>query len=331
MEREMSRFPPHPVAASRRWLRRALARLGLGTLLVLAVPLLVAFLWLRLFGLPGPAKARLMAAIERSHVFPFPVSVDRFLLDATGAVLAEHVTVFRDSERRSVMLKVDEVRVGIAWLSWWRGGGLIDGASISKADVRYPIGPETADFHDVNADVSFDGHDIRIENAQAHFRNLAMYLRGTIHNNGFPQSHPPTDEQWRARAAVWRSVRRVAEDISGEVPIEMQLEFEAASAISAPAAPTSPSRGRHLTWRSAPVDEISLHGTLNDGLVELADFKIGLERGDLTAYGEWNIEKRSAELQFTSSPRFHHARPPPFPGRWDGPWTGSPFRPGRPA
>ena len=35
--------------------------------------------------------------------------------------------------------------------------------------------------------------------------------------------------------------------------------------------------------------------------MELSDFKIGLERGDLTAYGEWNLADRTAALQFTSS------------------------------
>ncbi len=68
------------------------------------------------------------------------------------------------------MLQVDLVRVSFAWLSWWRGTGLIDSASISNADVSYPIGPQdTADFHEVNANVAFDGKDIKIENAQARF------------------------------------------------------------------------------------------------------------------------------------------------------------------
>ncbi len=71
--------------------------------------------------------------------------------------------------------------------------------------------------------------------------------------------------------------------------------------------------GRHLTWRSAPVDEFSIHGSLNDGIVELSDFKIGLDRGDLTAYGEWNLGDRNAELQFTSSMDISTLAPA-FPG-----------------
>src|SRR5271170_1486276 len=175
----------------RHYLRRVLARLTLGTMVTLAVPLIIAVLWLRFFGLPEVAKVSLLAEIQKRHIFPFPVSVDRLLLDPTGAVLANRVTVFRDTNRQSVMLKVDRIRISFAWLSWWSGTGLIDSASISNADVSYPIGPQdTADLHEVNANVAFDGKDIKIENAQARFLNLALSVRGTIHNDGFPTAEP---------------------------------------------------------------------------------------------------------------------------------------------
>jgi hypothetical protein len=295
--------------------RRGLwARLGLGTVVTIAVPLFVVFLWLRIFGLPDVAKNYLLAAIERRHIFPFPVAVDRFYLDPTGAVLADRVTVFRDANRQSVMLQVDEVRISIAWLSWWRGLGLIDSASISNADVRYPIGQEeTADFHEVNADVAFNGHDIKIENAQARFLNLALYLRGTIHNDGFSKNKPPTEEQLDRRAAIWRSVLKAVDDVGTERPIDVQLEFETSTQDLGGGRANFALESQHLTWRSAPVDELSIHGSLADGIVELSDFKIGLDRGDLTAYGEWNIADLSAELQFTSTMDFTTLAPA-FPG-----------------
>ncbi len=282
--------------------------------MLLAFPLVLLFLWLRLFGLPGLVKDRLMAEVERRHVFPFPVTVDRFLLDATGAILAEHVTVYRDAARQSVMLQVDEVRVRVAWLSWWRGGGLISGASIAHADVRYPIGPEeTADFHDVDGDVAFNGRDIRIENAQARFLNLALSVRGTIHNDGFPKSKPPTPGQLQERAAIFRSVLGAVRDVEAPQPINMELEFETTTHDLGGGRANFVLAGQDLTWRTAPVPEISIHGSLADGLVELTDFRIGLERGELTAYGEWNLADRSAELQFTSSLDFTSLAPA-FPG-----------------
>ena len=216
----------------RHYVRRLLARLTLGSMVTIAVPLLVVILWLRFFGLPDVAKVYLLAEIRARHIFPFPIAVDRLLLDPTGAMLANRVTVFRDANRQSVMLQVDQVRVSIAWLSWWRGTGLIDSASISNADVRYPVGPEeTADFHEVNADVAFDGKDIKIENAQARFLNLALSVRGTIHNDGFPAAKPPTTEEQarvearRIRKHGGRSCRRWTTSARNS-PIDVQLEFE---------------------------------------------------------------------------------------------------------
>jgi hypothetical protein len=307
-----------PAPAPRRIWRRLLARLSLHTVLMMVVPLLVLFLWLRFFGLPDAAKNYLMAEIERRHVFPFPVSVDRFLLGATGAIIADNVTVYRDTGRQSVLLKVDRVKVRVAWLSWWRGGGLIEGASISNADVRYPIGPEeTADFQQVEGDVAFNGSVIKIENARARFLDLALSIRGTIHNDGFPKRKPMTpeeiQEQERAREAIFRSVRKVSDDIGGPQPINVELEFETATQDLAGGRANFILEGQDLTWRSAPVAEISLHGSLADGVVDLSDLKIGLDRGELAAYGEWNLEDHSAELQFTSSLDFTTLAPA-FPG-----------------
>jgi len=305
----------------RHYLKRLLARLTLGTMVTIAVPLLVVIAWLRFFGLPDVAKTYLLAEIQRRHIFPFPVSVDRLLLDPTGAVLAERVTVFRDANRQSVMLQVDRVRVSFAWLSWWRGSGLIDSASISNADVSYPVGPQdTADFKEVNADVSFDGKDIKIENAQARFLDLALSVRGTIHNDGFPAAKTATTtdaatvtKQLQARQDTWETIVRAMDDLGTEEPIDVQLEFESSTRDLDNGRANFSLDGRHLTWRSAPVAELSIHGSLNDGLVELSDFTIGLDRGELTAYGEWNLADRSAELQFTSSADFTTLAPA-FPG-----------------
>jgi hypothetical protein len=303
----------------RHYLKRLLARLTLGTVVTIAVPLLVVVAWLRFFGLPDVAKTYLLTEIQRRHIFPFPVAVDRLLLDPTGAVLADRVTVFRDADRQNIMLQVDQVRISFAWLNWWRGTGLIDSASISNADVSYPVGPEeTADFHEVNADVSFAGKDIKIENAQARFGDLAISIRGTIHNDGFPTAKPHPEAQAATEATsrqdTWRTILQAMDDIgTEEQPIDVELEFETSTADLGGGRANFLLDGRHLTWRSAPVDEFSIHGSLSDGIVELSDFKIGLDRGDLTAYGEWNLADRTAELQFTSSADFTSLAPA-FPG-----------------
>jgi hypothetical protein len=302
------------VRTPRYFVKRLLARLGLGTLVTFGVPLLVVVLVLRFYGLPDFAKDYLLGQIESRHILPFPIAVDRLLLDPTGAVLANRVTVYRDNNRQSVMLMVDRVRVSFAWLSWWRGSGLIDSASISNAEVRYPVGPNvTLDFHEVNGEVSFDHQDIKIEDAQARFMDLALSVHGIIHNDGFPASKPSTPEQIAAREDIWRTVLAAMDDVGTEHPIDVELEFESSTRDLGSGRANFTLDGRNLTWRSAPVNEFSIHGSLSDGVVELSDFKIGLDRGELSAYGEWNLAERSATLQFTSSMDFTTLAPA-FPG-----------------
>lgn len=303
---------------SRHYLKRLLARLGRGVVVTMAAILLVVILYLRFFGLPNEAKVYLLGEIQRRHIIPFPIAVDRLLLSPTGAILADRVTVYRDADRQSIMLQVDRVRLSVAWLSWWRGRGFIDSASISNADVHYPIDPQdTINFQEVNAAVAFDGKDIKIEEAQARFLNLALSVRGTIHNDGFPAAQPPTEEQKKeqiqSHEAIWRTARSAMEDIGTERPIDVELEFETSTRNLDGGRANFVLEGQRLTWRSAPVSDLSIHGSLGDGIVELSDFKIGLERGELTAYGEWNLAERSAELQFTSSMDFTSLAPA-FPG-----------------
>lgn len=303
----------------RHYVRRLLARLTLGTLVTIAVPLLVLLLVLRFYGLPLVAKDYVLNEIQKRHIFPFPVAVDQLQLDPTGAILANRVTVFRDANRQNVMLRVDRVRVSVAWLDWWRGRGVIDSASIANAEVSYPLGPtETVDFHEVNADVAFDGKEIKIENAQARFLDFALSVRGTIHNDGFPAKAASTStltpaQQTAARENTWRTIERTVDDIGTEQPIDVQFEFETSTRDLGGGRANFALDGRHLTWRTAPVDEFSIHGTLNDGVAELTDFTIGLERGELSAYGDWNLGDHTAALQFTSSMDFTTLAPA-FPG-----------------
>jgi hypothetical protein len=304
----------------RHYVKRVLARLTMGTLVTIAVPLAVTLLVLRVYGLPEVAKDYLLNEIQKRHIFPFPVAVDSLQLDPTGAILANRVTVFRDANRQSIMLQVDRVRVSIAWLSWWRGRGFIDSASIANAEVDYPIGPtETADLHEVNADVAFDGKDIKIENADARFLVFALSVRGTIHNDGFPVTKTVSTstltpaQRIAAREANWRTIVKAVDDIGTEQPIGIQFEFETSTHDLGGGRANFALDGRHLSWRDAPVDEFSINGSLNDGVAELTDFKIGLQRGELSAYGTWDLGNHSAELQFTSSMDFTTLAPA-FPG-----------------
>ena len=207
------------------------------------------------------------------------------------------------------MLQVDRVRVSIAWLSWWRGRGMIDSASISNAEVQLSHRPEeTADFHEVNADVAFDGKDIKIENAQARFLDFALSVRGTIHNDGFPVAarRRPT-QQTAARAGHLALGTEAIDDIGIEQPIDVQSSSRLRRAISARGRANFALDGRHLTWRTAPVDEFSIRGTLNDGVVGADRFqdRPRARRTDRLRRMEPRRPHRRAAIHLVDG--FHHA------------------------
>jgi hypothetical protein len=302
------------ISETRQRLRRIVRRIGVGTLVLIAAPVVLAIVWLRFFGLPDSAKNYLLDQVQQRKVLPYPVTIDRLLLSPTGALLAKGVTVFHDASRRDTMLQVDQVRVGIAWLSWWRGRGIVNSASIANAEVRLPIGQhETAVFTDVNADFAFDGHDIRIDNAQAHLLNLALSVRGIIHNDGFTPGPKQTDQQTKAHEDIFRSAKKALADVGSPEPLDVELEFETTTRDLVGGRANFSVEGQNLTWRGAPIEEFGIHGTLGDGVVDLNDFKVGLDRGELTAHGEWNLGDHAAELQFTSSMDFTTLAPA-FPG-----------------
>ena len=143
--------------------------------------------------------------------------------------------------------------------------------------------------------------------------DLDLLVRGVIHDQGFPTPKPPTGQQIEAREAIFRSVRKALADLGGAQPLEVQLEFDTTTRDLPGGRANFSVAGRNLTWRGAPVDQFDLHGTLGDGVVSLNDFKIALDRGDLSAYGEWNLADHAAELQFTSSMDFTTLAPA-FPG-----------------
>jgi uncharacterized protein involved in outer membrane biogenesis len=302
------------VTGTRQRKLRVVRHLSVGTLVLFAAPVVVAILWLRFFGLPDSTKNYLLSEIQRRHVLPYPLAIDRLLLSPTGALLADHVTVYRDATRESTLLYVDQVRVGVAWFSWWRGRGIINSARIANAEVRLPIGPsETAVFQNVNAGFAFDGHDIRIDDAEARFLNLQLAVRGIIHNDGFQPGAKATDQQIAAREDIFRSVEKALGDLAAPQPIDLELEFETATHDLVGGRATFSIEGQNMTWRGAPIAEMGIHGTLGDGVVNLNDFKIGLDRGELTAYGEWNLAGHTAQLQFSSSMDFTTLAPA-FPG-----------------
>jgi hypothetical protein len=282
-----------------RWLRRFLARLGVTSLMMLLVPLVIAALWLRFYGLPGQIKERLLLELRNRGL---AVSVDRLLLDPTGGVLAERLTVYRGMDQQQIWLQVDRARIGFAWLSWWRAKPLIESASVSNAQIQLPIGEhETVDFKEVNAEVNFDSTGLQVTSAQARLLSLELVLQGRIHFGPLPQQKAATPEEMEQRGKIWRSIKNFAEEIETSQPILLQSNFDFPMSDPKAAWMQIELESRYAWWRGVPIQEVALSANLKDGLFKLNEFRVRLARGEFSVYGEWRTSDKKTELQFNSN------------------------------
>lgn len=282
--------------------------------MLLIVPLVVAILWLRFFGLPDQVKTYLLQELERRGL---AVSVDRLLLDPTGGVLAERLTVFRGMDRQEVWLQVDRARIGFAWLSWWQGKPFIDRASVSNAEINLPIGPhESVKLRQVNANAILGANRIEVLFAEARLLNLHLVLKGNIHLNGFPPSHPPTPEEVAGREKLWATIEDYADELDTEKPIHLQVDFDIPTKDPQTARVELGLKTQLIRFRGAQIQEVNLNAHMGDAKVVLDQFQIRLARGEFLMTGQWDLVGRKASIEFNSNLDFSPLAPAfPEPAR----------------
>ncbi|PAW79397.1 MAG: hypothetical protein B9S32_02320 [Verrucomicrobia bacterium Tous-C9LFEB] len=297
-----------------KWLRRFLARLGITGLMLVLVPLIISIMWLRYYGMPQQVKDLLLTELARHNIH---VSVDRLLLDPTGGLLADRLTLYRKPDRQQILLQIDRARIDFAWLSWWQGKPFLQSASVSNADVSLPFGDkETIDFRQVNAKFNLTSTGLDVVSAEARLLNIQLLLQGRIRFKALPaQGKELTAEEKARRDALWRKIEDYAGEIETERPIKLQGEFD----ISATEPATSTAQvalfTRFARWRGVQVNELGLTAKLADGVLTLDDLHVRLARGEFSLYGQWHVTETKAQLEFSSNLDFTPLAPA-FEPRW---------------
>ncbi|SDU09853.1 AsmA-like C-terminal region [Verrucomicrobium sp. GAS474] len=294
------------IAATRRtWsrLQKFLAGLGLSTLGVIVTAILVVVLILRFYGLPPQVKAYVLKELEERGI---AVSFDKLLLDPTGAILAERLSVFRTTERQDLILQVDQVRLGIAWFSWWRGQPLLQSATVRNAAVHLPLTPDsTVNLTQVNARVDWTqgGKGIVIRQAQARLLNLEFDVRGSILIDGpLPVRKSAVDASARERIdALWRQVVAVADDFDTQRPVPVRIDFALATSTPENATVHALVATKNIRWRGVLINEVEAGADLQDGAATLSECRVKLARGEFTASGEASLKDATARLEFFSN------------------------------
>lgn len=277
-------------------------RLGVVLAALIIVPLLAVYLWLQWYGLPAQAKTMLLEEIERRGV---SVTLGNLYLDATGGVLADRVTVFRDAERQDVWVQVDRARLGIAWVSWWKGQPLLESARVSNAQLSLPLSPDTnIELRQVNADVEVGPAGLDVRSVSARLLNFDIRMQGKVHLDGLPKPKPPTPEEQQARAKLWHQIESALSEINTTRPILLQAMFDLKTSQPENATVDLGIMCEAFAFRGMQFREASLNATLREGLARLEELRILPGRGQITAYGQALLPEKNGEVQFESSADF---------------------------
>lgn len=277
-------------------------RLGVVLAGLIVVPLVALYLWLQWYGLPIQAKTTLLAEMERRGV---SMAVGDLYLDATGGVLADRVTVYRDAERREVWVRVDRVRLGINWISWWKGQPLLESARVSNAELSLPLSPDTniaLRQVDANVEVGPEGLDVR--SVSARLLNFDIRMQGGVRLDGLPKPKPPSLEEQQARARLWHQLEAALGEINTSRPIMLQTTFDLATSQPENATVEVSMLCEAFAYRGMQFREASLAATLRQGQARLEELRILPGRGQFSAYGQAELGEKNGEVQFESSADF---------------------------
>jgi len=280
-------------------LRRFLTRLGITSSFLIFVPIVVVFIWMRYFGLPVQVKHYVQKELEQQGL---EVDFERLLLDPSGGLLADRLTVYRGGGKEQVWIQVDRVRIGIAWFSWWRGEPLIQSASIRNASIQLPLGPhESIALEETQADVVFKNKKIEVIDARARVINFQLQLKGTIELNGRAPARPATEADIAYRENLWRSFRTYAAEFQGDKPILVALDFKTPTLHPEKSEATLYINTKLCRWRGVQIQEIGLLARLEQSRLILEDIHLQLARGEWIAKGDWYLDEKRSTMEFQST------------------------------
>jgi hypothetical protein len=269
------------------------------SVLAVAFSIFLVLLVFRYFGLPQQIGDRLGTELERRGL---TVQFERLYLDPFGQVVAKNLQVFQESPASPNTLLVEEIRFRFNWLSWWRGEPFLEGGRISKANLRFPLSEqEVVHFEDVQLGVRLVPGGYEIDYARGRILNVEIEAEGRLDISGIQPSQPdaPTAEEMAQRAAIWKSIEKVADQFSTESPIGLRFEFDWFLA--------DPDRSRaklrvsagNQVWNGVVMNRIDLEANWLNSLLRL-DGEVESLRGSLQLQGNWVLGQEEARLSMVS-------------------------------
>lgn len=269
------------------------------SVLAVVFSIFLVLLIFRYFGLPEQIGDRLGAELERRGL---SVEFDRLYLDPFGQVVARDLRVSQDSPASPNTLLIEEIRFRFNWISWWRGDPFLEGARISRADLRFPLSDEeVVHLENVQMQARLVPGGYIIDYVRGRILNIEFEVEGRMDVTEVEPGEPdiPTDEEMAQRAAIWRKVRDVAGQFSTESLIGLRVEFDWIVSDPGQSRAKLQIRGRNQVWNSVVLDRIDIEANWLNSLLRL-DGKVDLLRGGVQLQGSWASGQEEARIALFS-------------------------------
>lgn len=278
--------------------------------LAVLLALLAVLLGFRYYGLPGQIGDRLRSEMARKGL---AVDFRHLYLDPLGRVVASDLQIRRMDREMAQTLMVEKLRFSFNWISWWRGESFLEAASVSGADLVFPLDETTSvNLNAVSADVEFRPNQLVVRDLRTTVLNTRIHLAGILDYTGYKPGPAMTPAQIASRAETWRTVEKALGEIQGSHPLELDIEGEVNLAKPEESRVRVLLDGRRQQWRGVICERMLVEARFEDRLTRV-EVETSFLRGGFRAESTWAYGSQKAHASFDSDADLS-LMAPAFPG-----------------
>ena len=280
-----------------RGMKIGLTRIIAYPLILLGVILAGMLLLFRYYGLPEQIGQRISAELRASG---FAVKSGDLHLDPFGGVVARDLVVSESHEGITRSLELEKIRFRFNWVSWWRKEPFLEGASLSRANLKFPLDEETAvELKNVNAEIVFTPNHVEIRSLTGDLINLHLQLHGMVDLTDFKSQSPGKPADLRKQAEIFRKILAFAADWESPRPMLIDVQFDIPAARPLEATVNIRVQGEHQAWKGVVLEAVNLEAAYLENRARLRG-EVQFLRGKMTLEGGWKVGDRKAQMTFYS-------------------------------
>ncbi len=275
----------------------SLTRIIAYPLIILGLMLAGVLLSFRYYGLPEQIGQRIALELKTRGI---TIHSGRLYLDPFGGVVAQNLVISETKDEITRSLMIEKIRFRFNWISWWRKEPFLEGATLSKADLTFPLDKETAvQLSNVNAEILFAPNLLQVRSLEGDWLNLHLQFHGVVDLAGFTPRSAVNPPDFQKQAELYRTLLTIASYWSAPRPVLVDVQFKALPARPLESEIHVRVHGVHQAWKGVVVEDINLDADYEDSVARFHG-EVQFLRGRMTFDGNWKEGAKSALLSFYS-------------------------------